>query len=118
LSAQTPPIALIAARGGADRPAGRRKRELSASTNTLVCRPIAAFGNSDGDLEMLQWTTMSGGTRFGLIVHHTDAEREYAYDRNVTMGRLDTALDGAAINKWTVVDMKRDWKVMFPFENR
>jgi hypothetical protein len=81
-------------------------------------RPIAAFGNSDGDLEMLQWTTMSGGTRFGLIVHHTDAEREYAYDRNVTMGRLDTALDAAAINKWTVVDMKRDWKVMFPFENR
>src|SRR3984893_17316411 len=81
-------------------------------------RPIAAFGNSDGDLERLQWTTMSGGTRFGLIVHHTDAEREYAYDRNVTMGRLDTALDAAAINKWTVVDMKRDWKVMFPFENR
>jgi phosphoserine phosphatase len=81
-------------------------------------RPIAAFGNSDGDLEMLQWTTLSGGVRFGLIVHHTDAEREYAYDRNVTLGRLDKALDAAAANKWTVVDMKRDWKVVFPFEKR
>jgi phosphoserine phosphatase len=81
-------------------------------------RPIAAFGNSDGDLEMLQWTTMSGGVRFGLIVHHTDAEREYAYDRNVTLGRLAKALDAAAVNKWTVVDMKRDWKVVFPFEKR
>jgi len=81
-------------------------------------RPIAAFGNSDGDLEMLQWTTMSGGVRFGLIVHHTDAEREYAYDRNVTLGRLDKALDAAVVNKWTVVDMKRDWKVIFPFEKR
>jgi phosphoserine phosphatase len=81
-------------------------------------RPIAAFGNSDGDLEMLQWTTLGGGVRFGLIVHHTDAEREYAYDRNVTLGRLDKALDAAAVNKWTVVDMKRDWKVVFPFEKR
>jgi phosphoserine phosphatase len=81
-------------------------------------RPIAAFGNSDGDLEMLQWTTLSGGVRFGLIVHHTDAEREYAYDRNVTLGRPDKALDAAAVNKWTVVDMKRDWKVVFPFEKR
>ena len=79
-------------------------------------RPIAAFGNSDGDLEMLQWTTMSGGVRLGLIVHHTDAEREYAYDRNTSFGRLDKALDAAAVNKWTVVDMKRDWKVIFPFE--
>jgi phosphoglycolate phosphatase-like HAD superfamily hydrolase len=81
-------------------------------------RPIAAFGNSDGDLEMLQWVTLSGGVRFGLIVHHTDAEREYAYDRNAGLGRLDKALDAAAINKWTVVDMKRDWKVIFPFEKR
>jgi hypothetical protein len=79
-------------------------------------RPIAAFGNSDGDLQMLQWTTMSGGLRFGLIVHHTDAEREYAYDRKADFGRLDEALDAAALNKWTVVDMKRDWKVIFPFE--
>jgi hypothetical protein len=77
-------------------------------------RPIAAFGNSDGDLEMLQWTTMSGGRRFGLIVHHTDAEREYAYDRDTSFGRLDKALEAAAVNKWTVADMKNDWKVIFP----
>ena len=79
-------------------------------------RPIAAFGNSDGDLEMLQWTTMSGGVRFGLIVHHTDAVREYAYDRNSHFGRLDKALDAAAINKWTVVNMKNDWKRVFAFD--
>ncbi len=80
-------------------------------------RPIAAFGNSDGDLEMLQWATMAGaGPRLGLIVHHTDAEREYAYDRDTEFGRLDKALDAAAINQWTVVDMKTDWKVVFPFE--
>jgi len=78
--------------------------------------PIAAFGNSDGDLEMLQWTTMTGGLRFGLIVHHTDAEREYAYDRDTHFGRLDKALDAAAINKWTVVSMKSDWKRIFAFQ--
>jgi hypothetical protein len=81
-------------------------------------RPIAAFGNSDGDLEMLQWTTMGGGPRFGLIVHHTDAEREYAYDRNASLARLDKALDAAAMNRWTVVDMKNDWKRVFAFEDR
>jgi len=79
-------------------------------------RPIAAFGNSDGDLEMLQWTTMAGGRRFGLIVHHTDGVREYAYDRDTPFGRLDKALDAAALNKWTVVDMKSDWKRVFAFE--
>jgi phosphoglycolate phosphatase-like HAD superfamily hydrolase len=77
-------------------------------------RPIAAFGNSDGDLEMLQWTTMAGGVRFGLLVHHTDAEREYAYDRHTDFGRLDKALDAAAADRWTVVDMKTDWKIIFP----
>ena len=71
-------------------------------------RPIAAFGNSDGDIEMLQWTTMSGGVRLGLFVHHTDAEREYAYDRDTPFGRLDKGLDAAAVNKWAVVDMKND----------
>jgi len=81
-------------------------------------RPIAAFGNSDGDLQMLQWTTLSGGVRLGVIVHHTDAEREYAYDRQSHFGRLDAALDAAALNKWTVVDMKKDWKIIFPFEKR
>jgi phosphoserine phosphatase len=79
-------------------------------------RPIAAFGNSDGDLEMLQWTTMSGGVRFGLIVHHTDAEREYLYDRQSHVGHLDKALEAAALNQWTVVDMKNDWKRVFAFQ--
>ena len=79
-------------------------------------RPIAAFGNSDGDLQMLQWTTMAGGRRFGLIVHHTDETREYAYDRDTSFGRLDKALDAAALNQWIVVDMKKDWKRVFAFE--
>jgi len=79
-------------------------------------RAIAAFGNSDGDLEMLQWATMSGGVRLGLIVHHTDAEREYAYDRQSYFGKLDKALDAAALNRWTLVDMKKDWKRVFAFE--
>ncbi len=78
--------------------------------------PIAAFGNSDGDLQMLQWTTMAGPRSLGLIVHHTDAVREYAYDRDTPFGRLDKALDAAAVNKWTVVDMKNDWKRIFAFE--
>jgi hypothetical protein len=81
-------------------------------------RPIVSFGNSDGDLEMLQWTTISAGVRFGAIVHHTDAEREYAYDRQSRVGRLDAALGAAAVNGWTVIDMKKDWKVIFPFETR
>ncbi|NEH54784.1 haloacid dehalogenase-like hydrolase [Rhizobium leguminosarum] len=77
-------------------------------------RPIAAFGNSDGDLQMLQWTTMAGGpARLGVLIHHTDAEREYAYDRDTEFGRLDKALDAAAIAGWTVVDMKADWKKVF-----
>ncbi len=86
-------------------------------TEFIGRRPIAAFGNSDGDLEMLQWTTLAGGRRrLGLIVHHTDAEREYAYDRHTEFGKLDLALDAAAVNNWTVADMKKDWKVIFPFE--
>lgn len=79
-------------------------------------RPIAAFGNSDGDMQMLQWTTAGDGVRFGLIVHHTDAVREWAYDRDSPIGRLDKALDAAAVNGWTVVDMKKDWKKVFAFE--
>lgn len=77
-------------------------------------RPIAAFGNSDGDLQMLQWTTAGSGKRFGLIVHHTDAEREWAYDRKSAVGKLDQALDAAPKNGWTVVDMKHDWKTIYP----
>ncbi len=77
-------------------------------------RPILAFGNSDGDLQMLQYTADGSGTRFMGIVHHTDAEREYAYDRQSPIGKLDKALDEAARRGWTVVDMKRDWKTIFP----
>jgi hypothetical protein len=79
-------------------------------------RPIAAFGNSDGDLQMLQWTAAGPGARFCLIVHHTDAEREWAYDRQSSIGRLDKALDEAKQRGWTVLDMKRDWKRVFGFE--
>lgn len=78
-------------------------------------RPIFAFGNSDGDLQMLQWTTLAGkGKRFGGIVHHTDAKREFAYDRDSHVGRLDKALIEAKANGWTVVDMKNEWKVIYP----
>jgi hypothetical protein len=77
-------------------------------------RPVFAAGNSDGDFEMLQWTTMASGPRFGMIVHHTDAEREYAYDRDSSVGRLDKALDAAPGAGWLVVDMKNDWNRIFP----
>ena len=79
-------------------------------------RPLAAFGNSDGDLQMLQWTAAGEGPRFMLLVHHTDAEREWAYDRQYPIGRLDKALDEAYTRGWTVVDMKKDWKQVFPFK--
>jgi len=78
-------------------------------------RPVLAFGNSDGDLQMLQWTAAGSGTRFMGLVHHTDAAREWAYDRQSSIGRLDRALDEAKAKGWTRVDMKRDWKVVFPF---
>jgi phosphoglycolate phosphatase-like HAD superfamily hydrolase len=77
-------------------------------------RPIAAFGNSDGDLQMLQWTTAGQGPRFALYIHHTDSEREWAYDRDSSIGRLDKGLVEARAKNWTVVDMKRDWKVIYP----
>ncbi len=79
-------------------------------------RPIAAFGNSDGDLQMLQWTDAGEGPRFALYVHHTDAEREWAYDRKSSVGRLDKGLDEAQAKGWTVVDMKQDWKVIYPYQ--
>jgi hypothetical protein len=78
-------------------------------------RPVMAFGNSDGDYEMLQYVTLGKGPGFGLIVHHTDAVREYAYDRKSSFGRLDKALDDAGKYGWVVVDMKKDWKRIFPF---
>lgn len=79
-------------------------------------RPLAAFGNSDGDFEMLEWTTTGSGRRFGLVVHHTDAEREWAYDRKSSVGRLDKVLDEGPKRGWTFVDMQRDWKVIYPFQ--
>jgi len=79
-------------------------------------RPIAAFGNSDGDLQMLQWTAAGDGKRLMLYIHHTDAEREWAYDRESSIGRLNKGLDEAKEKGWTVVDMKNDWKVIYPFE--
>ena len=79
-------------------------------------RPIAAFGNSDGDLQMLQWTAAGSGPSFCLYVHHDDSEREWAYDRQSSVGRLDKGLDEASVRGWTVVSMKRDWKRIFVFE--
>ncbi|YCI04914.1 haloacid dehalogenase-like hydrolase [Ensifer sp. D2-11] len=77
-------------------------------------RPIAAFGNSDGDFEMLEWTTSGPGRRFGLIVHHDDAQRENAYDRDSHFGRLARGLDEAPARGWTLVSIKDDWKVVYP----
>ena len=79
-------------------------------------RPVLAFGNSDGVHQMLQWTAAGDDARFVGLVHHTDAAREWAYDRQSHVGRLDKALDEAKRRGWTVVDMKSDWKKIFPFE--
>jgi hypothetical protein len=76
-------------------------------------RPILAFGNSDGDFEMLEWTTSGPGPSLGVIVHHTDAEREWAYDRDTHVGRLDRGLDEAGARGWVVVDMAADWKSIY-----
>ena len=81
-------------------------------------RPLAAFGNSDGDLQMLQWTTAGSGARFALLVRHTDAAREWAYDRESSIGHLDKALDEAQAKGWTVVDMKHDWKTIYASEKK
>ena len=77
-------------------------------------RPLAAFGNSDGDLQMLQYTAAGSGPRFCMIVHHTDADREWKYDRDSHVGRLDKALEEAQQRDWSVVDMRRDWSVVYP----
>jgi formylglycine-generating enzyme required for sulfatase activity len=108
----------------ADRPVIVRKAELDfiddkagkpvAIQKFIGRRPIAAFGNSDGDLQMLQWTAAGEGARFCLLVHHTDAEREWAYDLESHIGRLDAALTLAQAKGWTVIDMKRDWRTVFP----
>lgn len=95
---------------GADRPAGIYQR--------IGRRPIAAFGNADIDFEMLQWTTTAPGRRLGVVIHHTDAQREYAYDRKTDFGLLDTLMEAAGPNGWLVVDMRKDWKLIFPFETQ
>ncbi|MEI8344454.1 MAG: HAD family hydrolase, partial [Candidatus Omnitrophota bacterium] len=79
-------------------------------------RPIASFGNSDGDLQMMQWTVAGPGPRFCLYVHHTDDKREWAYDRKSVIGYFDKGLDEALAKRWTVVDMKDDWRIIHPFE--
>jgi len=79
-------------------------------------RPILAFGNSDGDLQMLQWTAAGPGKRFMGLVHHTDAQREWAYDRKSDIGRLDKALDEAKNRDWTIVDMTSEWRRVYPYD--
>ena len=79
-------------------------------------RPVFCSGNSDGDLAMMQWTAAGKGSRFMLYLHHTDSDREWAYDRNSSVGRLDKGLDAAMEKGWTVIDMQKDWKVIYPFE--
>ncbi|MGF7213140.1 phosphoglycolate phosphatase-like HAD superfamily hydrolase [Skermanella aerolata] len=106
-----------------DKPALRRLSEIEfiddgpgkpvAIGRLIGKRPIFAAGNSDGDLQMLQWTTLASGPRFGLIVHHTDGEREWEYDRQSMVGKLDKALDEAPRRGWTVVDMKKDWRTVY-----
>jgi hypothetical protein len=85
--------------------------------NRIGRRPIAAFGNSDGDFQMLEWTTAGSGPRLGVIIHHDDAEREFAYDRDSSIGRLARGLDEAAQRGWLLVSMKNDWKEVFGKEN-
>ncbi len=93
------------------------KKGKPIAINRYIGRiPVFASGNSDGDLQMLQYTESGKGKRFMLYLHHTDAEREWAYDRDSHIGRLDKGLDEAAAKGWTVIDMKKDWKVIYPFE--
>ncbi|HSH19227.1 MAG TPA: hypothetical protein VLA03_02165, partial [Draconibacterium sp.] len=79
-------------------------------------KPVFASGNSDGDLAMMQWTASGKGKRFMLYLHHTDDVREWAYDRESHIGKLDKGLDEANEKGWTVINMKQDWKVIYPFE--
>jgi hypothetical protein len=96
-----------------DRIGQRQRRKARAIQKLIGRRPIAAFGNSDGDLEMLQWTAAGAGARFALLVHHNDAIREFTYDRTPSIGQLDKALDEANAKGWTVVDMKNETHLSF-----
>ena len=97
-----------------------RGRQAGIIVNDIISQEdwlptfLAAFGNSDGDLQMLQYTGAGNGTRFCLYVHHDDAAREYAYDRQDALAKLDKGLDEAAAKAWTVVSMENDWKTVFP----
>lgn len=111
-----------------DKPILLREPEIATVTNdaekaiaieqSIGRRPIAAFGNSDGDLQMLEWTTVGNGARLGMLVHHTDAKREWAYDKDSPVGKLNKGLTEAPQRGWTLIDMKNDWKVIFPFETK
>lgn len=96
-----------------DRELGRKRESDADPSGEIGRRPIAAFGNSDGDFEMLEWVTAGTGPRLGLVIHHDDAAREFAYDRASPVGKLDRALDEAPKRGWTVVSMKNDWKTVF-----
>jgi phosphoserine phosphatase len=100
---QQPKVAFIDDKAG--KPVGIQK--------AIGKRPIAAFGNSDGDFQMLEWTTSAPGARLGVLVRHDDAEREYAYDRKSSMGKLDRGLDEAGPRGWTLISMKDDWKQVY-----
>jgi phosphoserine phosphatase len=95
---------------GADKPVG--------INYSIGKRPIAAFGNSDGDIQMLEYATTGKGLRLGLLIHHTDAAREWAYDNPSDIGQLKDGLAEAVRRGWLVVDMKKDWKVIYPFEKK
>ncbi len=93
------------------------KQVKPLSINKIIGRkPILCVGNSDGDLDMMQWTASGNGQRLMLYVHHTDSVREWAYDRLSPIGKLDKGLDVALKNRWTVIDMALDWKLIYPFE--
>ena len=93
------------------------KEDKPVGINVFIGRrPIAAFGNSDGDFAMLEWVTGGAGARFGMIVHHDDAMREFAYDREAGLAKLDRGLDEGPKRGWTLVSMKNDWKRVFPFD--
>jgi hypothetical protein len=91
--------------------------DSAAKAAIIGRRPIFAAGNSDGGLQVLQWTALAPGPRFAMIVHHTDGDREWAYDRQSHVGKLDKALDEARKQGWVLVDMKQDWKVVYPFQD-
>lgn len=90
-----------------------RNKVIAINTH-IGRRPIAAFGNSDGDMQMLEYVSKGKGARLSMFIHHTDAKREWAYDRKSEIGKLDQGLDKAVDNNWKIVDMEKDWKVIYP----